>query len=64
MKDKETLEIVKESRKAGMQAAYIVFASMVCLLIGVLLSVYIIRDYHSTSISAKASNGNNYIQSK
>ena len=62
MKDRETIEIVKESRIAGMQAAYIVFASMVCLLVGVLLSVYLIKDYHS--ISAKTTNGNNYIQSK
>lgn len=64
MKDKETLEILKESRKAGMQAAYIVFASMICLLIGILFSVYVIKDSHSTSISAKTTTGNNYIQSK
>lgn len=64
MKDRETIEIVKESRKAGMQAAYITLFAMVLLLVGILFSVYVIKENHSTSISAKTTNGSNYIQSK
>ena len=62
MKNRETIEIVKESRKAGIQAALIAFGSLVCALIGIISFMYIVGS--ATNISAKTTNGNNYIQSR
>lgn len=62
---KNTLEIIKESQKAGVQAAWIVFATLVVVLIGVSFVICAVADKREVvNIEAKTSEGNNYIQSK
>lgn len=62
---KDTLEIIKESRKAGVQAAWIVFATLVVVLIGVSFVICAIANKKEVvNIDAKTSMGSNYIQSK
>lgn len=62
---KDTLEIIKESRKAGVQAAWIVFATLVVVLIGISFVVYAVADKKEIiNIDAKTTTGDNFIQSK
>lgn len=62
---KDTLEIIKESRKAGVQAALIVFATLVIVLIGTSFVILSMAEKKEVvNIEAKTSTGNNYIQSK